>query len=246
MNPLASMQTSMKEFTKKEKLIADYILQDPQRTIQLSAEELATLASSSKSAYIRMCQKMGFEGYRDFRFSMSRYLVSTSSKENEENPMQEILSTYSEYILNIAQTIQKKDVHDLAQRMMKAKRIKIFGNNRTGLSAKQLRMRLTKIGIDAEAVTDSVIMRDLVEVLDEDDLCIIFSIKAMPSFYNFLSDMRCQSILLTMTPKSPLHKEVDKVLTFPYISRSTAESFLDDQAIFFVFIEVLLNELSRL
>lgn len=248
MNPLAMLESSMDQFTKKEKIIAQAILQNPLFVIQLSAEGLAISAHSSKSAFIRMCQKMGFEGYRDFRFSVSRHLVSTSSKNNIENPMQEILSSYSEYILNIAQTILKQDVETLASWILNAEKIKILGQNRTGLSAQQLRMRIAKIGIDGEAVNDPVTMRDLSSILGEHDLCIIFSIKAMASYQPFVKEMRangCKVVLLTMSPKTPMKKDVDLLLSFPFISRSEVDSFLDDQAIFFVFIEVLLNELAR-
>lgn len=249
MNPLQSIQTALPTFTKKEKLIAEAILKDPVSVVQVTAQDLAEKVSSSKSAYIRMCQKMGFEGYSDFRFSISRHLLSAGSKSDEENPMQAILNSYSEYILNIASTIKKEDVHTLASYILTATRVKLFGINRTGLSAKQLRMRLIKLGLDAEAVNDSVTMRDLSSLLTKEDVCIIFSIKGLPDYYQYAKDLRergCKVVLLTMTPKTPMRKDVDLLLQLPYISRSSNESFLDDQAIFFVFIEVLLNEVARM
>lgn len=250
MNILGGIEATMDQFTKKEKLLAEYILKDPLSAAQMNAEELALAAHSSKSAYIRMCQKLGFDGYSDFRFTMSRYLVSTAGNNySSEGPMQSILTSYSENILHIAQTVKQQDIETLASWIKDALHIKIFGMNRTGLSAQQLRLRMSKIGLDAEAITDTVLMRDVSTSLHNDDICIIFSIKAMAQYHSFMKDMQtngCKVILLTMTPKTPLRKNADLVLSFPFISRSTSESFLDDQAIFFVFIEVLLSELARL
>lgn len=249
MNPIASIKANMNMFTKKEKLIAEAVLVDPLQSIQMNLEEFALQQHSSKSAYIRMCQKLGYNGYTDFRFSLSNYMISTGSKEDVDNPMQAILNCYRDYILQIAQTIHQEDVTTLAKWIQSANRIKIFGLNRTGLSAKQLRMRLVKLGYDSEAIVDTVVMRDVSTLLKEDDLCIIFSIKAMPDYQPFIRQMKdnkTRIVLCTMTPKTPLAKDVDKLLCFPYISRSSAESFMDDQPIFFVFIEILLNALAHL
>lgn len=249
MNLLGGIENAMDQLTKKEMQIANFILQDPMCAVQMTAEELASAAHSSKSAYIRMCQKLGFDGYSDFRFTMSRYLVSTAGNNcSSEGPMQSILNSYSENILHIAQTVKQQDIQTLAAWIKDAKHIKIFGLNRTGLSAQQLRLRMSKIGVDAEAITDTVLMRDVSTSLHSEDICIIFSIKAMAQYHPFMKDMQtngCKVILLTMTPKTPLRKNADLLLSFPFISRSTSESFLDDQAIFFVFIEVLLSELAR-
>lgn len=247
MNPLASLQNSMPTFTKKEALIAQLILQDPKLVIQYSAEEIALQAHSSKSAYIRLCQKIGYDGYTTFRFAISRHLVTENGHEGEDDPIKTITTSYSEHILQLHQCIQHTDVKKLASYALKANKIKVFGINRTGSSAHQLRLRMAKIGLDAEAITDSVLMRDAASIMREDDLCIIFSIKAMNFYHPFIKEMRehnCPVVLITMTPKTPMRKDVSQMITLPFISRSSTLSFMDDQAIIFVFIEILLNEIA--
>lgn len=249
MNPIALIKASMNQFTKKEQLLAEAIVKDPLVAVQVGLEEYAQMVHSSKSAYIRMCQKLGYKGYTDFRFSLSNYMISTGSKHNSEHPMQAILNIYSEYILRISEMVKPEDIAWLAKTIVSANRIKILGINRTGLSAQQLRMRIMKLGYDAEAVNDAVVMRDLSDILATDDLCIIFSIKATQDYLPWMKRMKengATVVLITMTANSPLHQHADQIIRLPFISRSDTESFLDDQAVFFVLIEVLLNELARM
>jgi hypothetical protein len=45
-----------------------------------------------------------------------------------------------------------------------------------------------------------------------------------------------------MTAKTPLGKYVDSLILLPCITLSTNTSFLDDQPVFFIFTELLLEE----
>lgn len=56
-----------KNLTATEAMIADYILQNPEAFVQLSITELAKATYSSKAAITRMCQKLGQDGYKNFR-----------------------------------------------------------------------------------------------------------------------------------------------------------------------------------
>lgn len=253
---LKKMKQMMPDFTKKEALIADYILQvDPVVILHLTADDLAKKAHSSKSAFIRMCQKLGYEGYTEFKFAFSREIISntdddTINQHSElKDPIMAITSAYSRHIMSLHQMVSYEEIKKLSDRILHSKRVKVLGYNRTGLSAMQLRMRLSKIGVDCEAITDPVVMRDVLDSLRKDDLCIIFSIKGLNSIYGEylknLKDQHCFFTLITMTPKCTIAQYADQLFTLPYISRSNQETFLDDQAVFFVFIELLLNEIAK-
>ncbi|WP_208560309.1 MurR/RpiR family transcriptional regulator [Marinilactibacillus kalidii] len=248
MNPISVIESNLETFTKAEKRIAEFILKDPIRIVQYSADEIAEAASSSKSAFIRLCQKIGYQGYAEFRFSLSKYLIAHKEKADEHQSIsQSITSAYSESIKQVSQNLTDEDIEQLCQTMFNAEKTKIFGNNRTGLSAQQLRMRMAKIGMDSEYVSDPILMNDIVNSLTEKDLVIVFSIRGM-SYYEDIAKQVQQndtsSILITMTPNSPINKYFDIVITLPLISRAT-DRFLDDQAIFLVFIEILLAELAE-
>lgn len=248
MNPINRLKNNLNRFTNSENKIAVYILDNPIRIVQLTADEIANNAGSSKSVFIRLCQKIGYKGYAEFRYSLSRYLVShNSDNESTYNYVQAIPDIYSEQIKKIAQTVSSDDVKNVCNFILKSDRIKIFGYNRTGLSAKQFRMRLAKIGIDSEYSTDLIFMNDLVSNLKNDDLIIIFSITGSSHYDKVIGQLKttkASGILFTMNPSCPLSKDLNYTITLPLIS-TISDRFLDDQAIFFVLIEILLAGLSE-
>jgi DNA-binding MurR/RpiR family transcriptional regulator len=248
-SPIELINLNLYNMTKKERAIAEYILEDPHKAIQFSAEMIAEQTHTSKAAFIRFCQKLGFNGYAEFKFALSRSLVAYVNYVDDNNPIKQITQSYSNFIMQINSMVTQEEVTKISKLILSSRKLKIFGVNRTALSAHQFRMRLGKIGLDAEFCDDTVTMRDIIEYLGPEDLCIIFSIKVMGATYGDiipeLANNGVKTVLLTMTPNNKFANDVTHMVTLPYISKSSSKAFLDDQAIFFVLNEILLNEIAR-
>jgi DNA-binding MurR/RpiR family transcriptional regulator len=248
-SPIELINLNLYNMTKKERAIAEYILEDPHKAIQFSAEMIAEQTHTSKAAFIRFCQKLGFNGYAEFKFALSRSLVAYVNYVDDNNPIKQITQSYSNFIMQINSMVTQEEVTKISKLILSARKLKIFGVNRTALSAHQFRMRLGKIGLDAEFCDDTVTMRDIIEYLGPEDLCIIFSIKVMGATYGDiipeLANNGVKTVLLTMTPNNKFANDVTHMVSLPYISKSSSKAFLDDQAIFFVLNEILLNEIAR-
>jgi DNA-binding MurR/RpiR family transcriptional regulator len=248
-SPFESIKTNLFQLTKKEQLIAEYILNDPQRIIQFGVDDLVRETHTSKSAFIRFCKKLGYDGYSEFRFAISRELVGTPDDTHSSTFISMVTTSYGDFIQQLNTSITVQEVQAFSKAVIKAKRVKIVANNRTALSAQHLRMRMGKIGLDAEMVNDLVTMRDIAEYLDKDDLVIIYSIKLLDLSYKEIitaaASHQCSIICVTMTPSNANLDLVTQVVTLPFISKSSSKTFLDDQPIFMIFNEILLNELAR-
>ena len=180
MNPLDRIQSNFENFTKTEQEIAIYIINNPLETARKDINTIAKSAHSSKSALIRFSQKIGYSGFAEFRFDLSRSLVTVNGQETaDENKPQihAIADAYCQYIQQLKTAILPEELEQLAQKIEKSNRIKIFGFDRTYTSAMQLRLRLAKIGYDGEAVNNVALMVDFPEILNKNDLIIIFTIR---------------------------------------------------------------------
>lgn len=62
--------TKQELFTTTEKRIADYIRRNIEAAVYMTIEELAKATYTSHSAIIRLCKKMGFSGFKEFRFEL--------------------------------------------------------------------------------------------------------------------------------------------------------------------------------
>lgn len=64
---LLHLRESQNSMSITERAVSDYILNHQEESVELSIHQLAKKAFASPSTVIRMCQRMGFAGYKEFR-----------------------------------------------------------------------------------------------------------------------------------------------------------------------------------
>lgn len=251
MNPIQKMEEHKKSYTETEQLIYQWIKDEPAKVIHFSIDDIAVESKTSKAAIVRFCKKIGYNGFAEFKFELSRFIVSGmhDDETNENvNIIKSITSLYGGFLRQFIEYISIENISYFVSEIKKANRVKIIGNNRTGLSAIQMRYRMSKIGFDAEAITDMALVQTIQDIVKDGDLIILFTIYAQSKVYtNFIKAIQstgAKLILITMTEKSSYEKYSDLTFVLPCISRASTTSFLDDQALFFVFIEIVLAKLA--
>lgn len=250
-NPIQKIENSRNNYTNVEQVIYQWIKEEPSKVIHLSIDDIASETKTSKAAIIRFCKKIGYSGFAEFKFELSRFMISgTYDETTKENVdlIKSITSLYGGFLRQFHDHIQMDDVSKFVHEIKKAKRVKIIGNNRTGLSAMQMRYRMSKIGFDAEAITDMALVRSIQDIVQPGDLIILFTVYAKSTVYTQFIDAiqgtGAKLVLITVTEKSSYEKYSDLSFVLPCISRASTTSFLDDQALFFVFIEIVLAKLA--
>lgn len=245
-NILTRIETYRPEYTKTDHNIADFMISHPHDVATHTMAEISQQIGISKSALVRFSQKIGLEGYSALKFEISRYLVSRNSESTDtaQTPIQVITATYSEYIREIGKMITMEQTLEIAQMIMKARRIKILGTNRSFHAAQQLKRRLSRIGIDSEALYDQSDIEDASYICDQKDLFIIFSISGQGQYDEAVREMyirSCPIICITMSRNLSFYRKCTKTVLLPRIDKDSDTYYLDNQAIFLVYIEILLN-----
>ncbi len=69
-NILTRLKTLNLEMTDSEKLIADYILNNPEEIYNLKIEDLSRKLNLSLPTVFRFTRKLGFEGFKDFKVAL--------------------------------------------------------------------------------------------------------------------------------------------------------------------------------
>ena len=59
-----------KRFTSHERDVVSYILEHLNEVPSMSTGELARAAYTSKTTVVRLCQKLGFSGYQEFKLKL--------------------------------------------------------------------------------------------------------------------------------------------------------------------------------
>lgn len=69
-NPMIRLR-EMHDFTgNSERIVAEYLLENPSVVLESNIRQLAARIYVSPATIVRLCKRLGFEGYRDFRQSL--------------------------------------------------------------------------------------------------------------------------------------------------------------------------------
>ena len=127
MNPKEHIRLHESEFTKSEKIIAEYVLKNFDSISSYPIQEVAKKCKVSKSALLRFCQKCGFRGYSEFRYEISRYVHSmVEIDENDDNSLSIYLSLYMNRIQQLEQSINVKYVETIVKLKKEATKLKFM------------------------------------------------------------------------------------------------------------------------
>ena len=66
MKILSMINSLQNEFTKSEKKMSKYLLEDKELIIQSTLTELSKITDVSESTISRLCKKVGYSGFRVF------------------------------------------------------------------------------------------------------------------------------------------------------------------------------------
>ena len=252
MNPIDELRRALPALTKSESKAAECILADPNIMLGVSITVLAEQTGSSNSAIIRMCQKLGYDGFAEFRFSLNRALMAAESAGGEvaDDDAVRLIDTYTRYMKMIPQQISAAQFDRLAQAILGARRLVVWGANRTFQSAMQLSHRLTRLGIFNNPTDDMIVMSDQAAILEKGDVCIVFSMQGRGNarYVEDMDTMRERGVdvhLITMDPHSCMTPHATCAYVLPWISHDDSINFYEDQIVVYMFIEMLLLNISK-
>lgn len=158
--------------TKKDKHIANYILENQKNVSTWNIKDLAKLTESSNATITRFCHKLYYQSFSEFKTLVSQEL---QLKPAPAQLTEKITDYYNQLIYSSSQLINPLQIATLMQFIQKANKILVCGLGSSGLSAMELGNRLTRMGIAIDAITDPHMMIMSATLLDENDLLIAIS-----------------------------------------------------------------------
>lgn len=147
------------DFSSSEKEVANYILEHPKEIINMSIREIAKETYSSPTTILRLCRKIGMNGFQEFRIAFNTEMSSEifNSEVNEDIPFYDEDSITS--IANNIATINIRGIQDtlsnfdfdlmneIIKLFRKGAYIDIYGDGSSLLSASEFRLKMLRLGI---------------------------------------------------------------------------------------------------
>lgn len=148
---LPLIESKYEELTEVEKIIADYFLET--EDTDLTSKTVSNKLFISEAALTRFAKKLNLSGYREFVY---KYQSSRQSNFKRKKDIGlPVFDSYREILLKSYNLYNYKDYEKLAEAMLNVDRIYIYGVGSPGYLATEFAQRLIRLGLDAEAITDT-------------------------------------------------------------------------------------------
>lgn len=159
-------------FTTTEKRIADYLQANFEADVYMTIEELAKATYTSHSAIIRLCKKLGFTGFKEFRLELGREVhqllaqfdqtIDANFPFSEQDDGATIAKKMAELSIQAVKKtqlqIEDQPLDTIAEKLTQAQRIFVFAKGDSQITARKFQNKLVKLNkflILAEEYSDS-------------------------------------------------------------------------------------------
>lgn len=149
-----------------EQRVADFILKNAEELIYLTVTELAERTETSESTVVRLCQKIGYKGYQEFKIVLARDLVEPTNAIYERiDPKDDLTAIKHKIFQANAQALQDTlevlgdgELQRAIDAVATARRVEIYGVGGSGPIAFDAYHKCLKLGVPAIAISDSDMM----------------------------------------------------------------------------------------
>ncbi|MGP4069236.1 MurR/RpiR family transcriptional regulator [Halobacillus sp. B29] len=215
------IRSSYSQFSEKEKLIADYILENRDQIVHSTINQVADDLMVADATVFRFCKRLGFKGYQAMKIALASETV---------NPIQDIHETITEndtdleitekvFQANIRALEASRDIQNyesLAKAMddlLSAERVFFYGSGGSGILAMDAHHKFLRTGMETHAYTDSHLQLMSASQLREGDLAVVISHtgsnKDILDIVDVAKSNGARVMAITNFAKSPLTKSVD-------------------------------------
>lgn len=238
-NLLKKIQDSMSDFSKGQKLIANYILSHYEKAAFMTAAKLGDIVGVSESTVVRFAIELGFDGYpklqKELKEMIKSKLTSVQRMEvaenriNEDNVLKSVLHSDMEKIKLTMEEIDTDAFNAAVESILKGKRIYILGVRSSAPLASFLGFYFNLIFDNIRLVHTTSVSEMFEQIVraGEDDVVIGISFprysKRTISAMKFVKDQGATVLAITDSMKSPLAQVAHHSL----VARSDMASFVD-------------------
>ncbi|WRP08171.1 MurR/RpiR family transcriptional regulator [Rossellomorea aquimaris] len=218
---LPRIRSHYSQFSEKEKMIADFIIANPEKIIHSTISGVAEELNVADATVFRFCKRLGFKGYQAMKISLASDLVT---------PIEDIHETINEGDSEgvIAQKVFRSNIRTLEDSlsmlneemftkairgMIGARRIEFYGTGGSGFVAMDAHHKFLRTGMTTTAYNDPHMQLISASQLTDTDVIVFISHsgsnKDLLEVLDVAKKNRVTTIAITHFAKSPLSNGVD-------------------------------------
>lgn len=239
---LQRIEEMMPQFSKSQKLIAEYMLNHYEKAAYMTALKLGSAVNVSESTVVRFAIELGFEGYPQLQRSLQEHIKNrltslqrmdvTRSRIGDLDPVEGVLTQDIDKIRRTMDTVDRDSFESAVNAIISAKRIYIQGAMSSGILANFMHYYL-RLVFDKTLLVGSVGTSEMYQQMihiGQGDLLIAMSFpryaQSTVQACKFAHDSGAQIIAITDSESSPLVQYAN----IPLYASTDMVSFVDSLA----------------
>lgn len=210
-------------FSKGEKKIADFLMQNPNHILPLYITELAEKCGTSEATIVRFAKRLGYDGYQQLKIAIAQEQDSHPINENitHDDSAYDIFGKVCEDVYcSLEKTKAALDATALQRCcdwILEAKAVLIFGLGNSASVANDMAHKLFRLGLNAHAYTDNHMQA--IASAHTDETFVVVGISHSGQSKDIVQAMQiaksngATTVAVTHFGRSPIHKVSDIVLS---------------------------------
>ncbi|MEE1357474.1 MAG: MurR/RpiR family transcriptional regulator [Clostridia bacterium] len=256
-NLITLLETRMQSFSKGQKLIANFLINNYDKAAYMTASKLGVLVGVSESTVVRFAIELGFDGYPELQRSLQELIRTkltfnqrievTNKRIGNGDLLEKVLLSDVDKIKTTLENISRADFESAVQKIIDAKHIYILGARSSASLANFLFFNLNLIFDNVRFVqtTSGSELFEHILPMGKDDVMIAISFPRYTSriinAVEYAREVDASVVAITDNKNSPIATKATEVL----IAQSDMASFVDSLTAPMSVLNALIVAISR-
>ena len=159
-----------------EKKVADYVLNNPYKTVDANVSELAKLSGVSDATVVRTCHHLGYKGYYQFRITLSRDLGRKKEHiSKEKDAIDKVFGKFVQKLQDIERNITVENMTECVNLIKECDTAHILAVGNAANIAQYLGFRLGRLGVKATYNVSPEYCINYINLAEKNDILIAIS-----------------------------------------------------------------------
>lgn len=223
-NILGKIRSSYARFSEKEKKYADYMLNNPEKFIHSTINEVAEDLNVAEATVFRFSKRIGYKGYQAMKIALATEVRSPvqqiyeqiSEQDNEKTVAEKVFKSNIQTLENTYQILDGNAIKRAVERLVRAQRVHFYGTGGSAVIAMDAFHKFIRSGKQSFAFLDSHFQLMSAAQLTKDDVAVVISHsgtnKDTIRILETAIENGAMTIGITGFPKSPISQKVDVAL----------------------------------
>ncbi|WP_315077550.1 MurR/RpiR family transcriptional regulator [uncultured Clostridium sp.] len=213
---LDKILSSYNNLYEAEKKIADYIIDNKEKIIEMTVSELSSQSNVSEATIVRFCKKCNFKGFHDLKINIAKEMMNSEEKEvsndldcnNIKQSLQNILANKIEELKQTISMMNEDDIKEILNRIKCARLVQFAAVGNTIPVALDGSYKFNQLGIASFSNTIWETQLAFSYTLTKKDVVIVISnsgaSKSLLTLLDIANEKGATTISITNHESSPV------------------------------------------